>query len=92
MNFTRKGVVTIAGQSCTDWRVLNGSAEEGTACVTDDGLVLRATRNKPSEGAIVAIDVRYGPPSAGSFTPPPDFRLLLPVQKGTPPATGAKPP
>ena len=83
MHFIRQGSATIAGVQCTDWRVLNGTVEDGTACVTDDGVVLRATRDKPNKGSIEAMTVKYGPPPPGTFAPPPEFKLLQPVQHGT---------
>jgi hypothetical protein len=91
MTFTRQGKATIAGQTCTDWRVSNGTAGNDTACVTDDGVVLRATRDKPAEGSIVAMTVKYGPAPPDVFAVPPDFRLLVPAE-GSAPSQQAKPP
>jgi hypothetical protein len=85
MNFTRQGKAMIAGMQCTDWHVFNGTAGEGTACVTDDGVVLRATRDKPVEGSMEATAVQYGSPPPEIFAPPPGLKLLAPVQQGTPP-------
>lgn len=85
MNFTRQGGTTVAGVQCTDWTVSNGAAGEGTACVTDDGLVLRATRSKPVEGSMEALDVKYGPPPADTFTPPADYKLIPSAPAATSP-------
>jgi hypothetical protein len=76
MNFTHEGTATIAGIECTDWRVLNGTAGEGTACVTKDGVVLRATRNKPVAGAAEAVTVKYGPPPPHAFDIPADYEHI----------------
>ena len=76
MAFTRLGTATIAEQTCTDWRVANGPNYQGTACVTDDGVVLRATRSMPQAGSIVALSVNYAAPAANLFQPDPGFRLL----------------
>jgi hypothetical protein len=86
MTFARLGTVKIAGLECRDWRVLNGNAGEGSACVTDDGVVLRAIRKQPAEGLIEASSVHYetapaslfAPPSAFSFIPSPDFPQIGP--------------
>jgi hypothetical protein len=86
MNLTRQGTATIVGFACTDWRVFNGIAGEGSACVTDDGVVLRATRNKPTDGLMQALEVHYVSDPSGTFDPPADFKLILsePSQQGLP--------
>ncbi len=76
MKFTRKGTATVAGLPCTDWRVLKAGTEEGTACVTEDGVVLRATRERPGPGLIEAIAVRVAPMPADAFVPPPKFEFI----------------
>jgi hypothetical protein len=85
MSFTRQGSATIAGLQCTDWGVSNGAAGGATACVTDDGLVLRTTRSKP-EGSMEALAVKYGPPPADIFTPPADYGLIPSAPAAAPPA------
>jgi hypothetical protein len=84
MGFKRQGAATVAGLPCTDWDVSNGTAAQGTACVTDDGVVLRMTRTKP-DGVMEALGVQYGAVPAGTFTPPADFTLLNPKPTGGPP-------
>jgi|ERR1700722_1345155 len=92
MNFTRQGSSTIAGVQCTDWSVSNGAAGEGTACVTDDGVVLRATRSKPAEGSMEALAVKYGLPPADIFAPPADYKLIPSARSaGSPDATPPPP-
>ncbi len=93
MNFTRKGSTTIAGLSCTDWDVANGAAGQGTVCVTDDGVLLRATRDKPVAGSMEAIHVTYGPTPANIFTPPPDYAFIPSKESPNikPPASAAAP-
>lgn len=85
MTFTRIGKAMIAGLSCTDWRVVHDTYK-GTACVTDDGVVLRATRDQPNEGVTEALTVSYEalpdslfvPPAAFEFIPSPGFPQIKP--------------
>jgi hypothetical protein len=76
MEFARLGEATIAGLQCTDWRVVNGSDAEASACITDDGVVLRATRTKPTAGTIEALSVQYETPSPDLFTAPASFEFI----------------
>ncbi|MGH7108450.1 MAG: hypothetical protein ACREFT_18300, partial [Acetobacteraceae bacterium] len=45
MRYIRAGSATVAGVSCTEWQVTNGRDFQGTACITADGVALRATRS-----------------------------------------------
>jgi hypothetical protein len=92
MNFTRQTSVTIAGLQCVDWSVTNGAAGEGTACVTADGVVLRATRSKPVAGSMEALTVKYTPTSPDLFTPPPNYQLIPSAPVGQSPLPAAPPP
>ena len=80
MNFTREGTATIADNQCTDWHVYNGTAGEGTACVTKDGVVLRATREKPVAGSVEAVTVKYGLPPPHTFDIPADYEHIPSVK------------
>ena len=82
MNFTRIGTATIADTPCTDWQVSNGPTFEGKACVTDDGVMLRAIRTKPSAQTMEALAVHYAPVPDDVFNPPADYQSLQPVQTG----------
>ncbi len=75
MTYAKQGQETIAGIGCTDWSVTNGTDYTGTACVTTDGVVLRASRTKPTAGSMQATKVTYGAPPADAFTVPPDLKL-----------------
>jgi hypothetical protein len=92
MTFTLQGEATIAGVQCTDWGVSNGAAGEGTACVTEDGVVVRATRSKPVEGSMEALAVKYGPPPSGIFTPPANYKLIPSAPPATSPPAAPSPP
>ncbi len=74
MKYSRGGTETVAGLGCTDWQV--AGAGEATLCITDDGVVLRATREKPAPGELKATSVQYGPVAADVFKPPADFAFI----------------
>lgn len=75
MKFSRVGTMTIAGVACTNWQVSNGKGYKGSVCVTRDGVVLRATRNKPEAGRIEATAITFGTPPKDAFKVPPDLKL-----------------
>jgi hypothetical protein len=75
MTHVRRGEATVAGLTCTDWKIANGNDIQGTACVTSDGVVLRASRSLPRPGSLLALAVTYATPSADTFAPPPDLQL-----------------
>lgn len=76
MQFTRKGQDAVAGLSCTDRtiKVPDKDRDQGTACVTDDGVALRLTAGKDSVAALTATAVAYGAPSNGVFDPPAGYQ------------------
>lgn len=73
--FTRLGTDTVARAPCTEWKLESrGNAETlSTACVTDDGIMLRLASVKPTVGSMTATNIRYGSPPAGLFEPPEKF-------------------
>ncbi len=76
-HISRVGTDTVAGQSCEMWS-LTGPRGTGTACITSDGLVLRArgTMANAGTGRLEAVSVTYGPRPSALFAPPPDFRRM----------------
>jgi hypothetical protein len=74
--FSRQGKAGVAGATCTEWLVQapGNNDEQDTACVTDDGIVLRLVSSKPNVVAMTAIAVHYGPPPDGTFDPPAGFK------------------
>ena len=81
MSFTRRGSETVAGLKCTLWEVTSREGA-GSACVTDDGVLLRG-RGNDGKGGIEATAVKYGPQPASLFKPPADFsRIEMPTGVG----------
>lgn len=75
--FARKGGDTIAGLRCTLWEVVGENAG-GTACVTADGVVLRAAGHdrQGRTGRVEATAVQYGPLAEALFQPPANARKV----------------
>jgi hypothetical protein len=83
MQFSRQGTQTVAGQTCTDWAMADAEAT-GTACVTDDGVLLRAngTGKDGSSGGMEATSVSLGDQPDSLFAVPAGFRHVAPPQPG----------
>ena len=74
----RGGSDTVAGVGCTVWTV-RGPQGGGTACITDDGLLLRVSGSQPGQAAALeAVSVAYGPQPASLFTLPGGLRQIAP--------------
>ena len=75
--FARQGSDTVAGLGCTVWHI-DGDAASGTACVTADGVLLRASGRdrKGRTGSVEATQVEYGPQAEALFVPPPNVHRL----------------
>lgn len=76
-HFARHGTDIVAGLGCTVWDI-EGASASGTACVTADGVVLRANGHdrKGRMAAIEATQVEYAPQAEALFFPPPSVRRL----------------
>ncbi|MGE0740362.1 MAG: hypothetical protein AB7O98_03400 [Hyphomonadaceae bacterium] len=68
---TRTGTCSVAGENGSEWTEANGT---DTACVTDDGIILRAT----DDGRTVweATSVSRGPQDAALFQLPEGVRVM----------------
>lgn len=75
MKYTRGAEATVLGLQCTEWQVSNSSEYQGTACVTTDGIALRAVRTNPKPGLMEALAVDYGTPPNSIFEPDPNLQL-----------------
>jgi hypothetical protein len=75
--FTRRGTETVAGLRCTVWDVVAESGT-GTACVTADGVLLRARGKDRSgrTGSLEATRVDYSPQASAQFYPPTNLRKV----------------
>jgi hypothetical protein len=74
----RGGSDTVAGVACTVWDV-KGPQGGGTACITADGLLLRARSLQANEPpALLAMSVAYGPQPASLFVLPDGLHKVTP--------------
>jgi hypothetical protein len=81
MQYQREGRRSVAGQSCTAWKVVSQQAN-GQACVTADGVLLSGSGGSgqgPST-SLTATSVAYGPQSPSLFEAPPGFTKVAPQQ------------
>lgn len=87
--FTRLGSDTVAGISCTVYATKRQD-HSGQVCLSDDGLMLRAKSDNPSQpgGTLEATRVTYGALAPSLFTPPADFQKmdLSNMGRGAPPS------
>jgi hypothetical protein len=76
---TQLGRRTIAGATCTDWRIERRDGKGGTACLTADGVLLRAQQAGRRE-VLEANRVAYGPQDPARFRLPSGYpQLQLPA-------------
>lgn len=90
--FTRGGTERIAGTECTVWRY-QGQAQSGEACITGDGVMLRANGNaQGQQGRMEAMRVVYAPQDPSLFRRPQGYQTMqapaMPPGMGGP---GARP-
>jgi hypothetical protein len=90
MHFTAGGAAVVAGRNCREWQVENQDTK-GTACVTEDGVVLRGVRSAPIAGTIEAMSVVYTPQPAALFAPPPGYTKLVRVPRDPLSSSGGDP-
>jgi hypothetical protein len=85
--FERAGADRVAGIPCTTWRMLENNQPRGTACATDDGIMLRSEwQREGSRGSITATTVSITPQRAEDFRVPAGFtRMEMPTFGGPPP-------
>ncbi|MCW8086795.1 hypothetical protein [Sabulicella glaciei] len=71
-NYTREGADTVAGFPCTLWRV-DDAGRSARACITTDGLILRA---EGQNGRMEAVAVDRTPLDPRRFERPTGFRVM----------------
>jgi YD repeat-containing protein len=78
---TRLGADSVAGLACTLWQ-REAEGRKATACLTNDGVLLRMqVTGTPPEG-MEATEVRYGPADPALFVPPAAYRVMEPPTIG----------
>lgn len=75
--FVREGTATVAGLTCTNWRMEGGPHGTGSGCITADGVMLRGSgQSGGNAGSIEATEVRYGPQDPARFQVPAGFQTM----------------
>jgi len=75
-SYTRQGADSVAGLGCTNWDTADTSGRIATVCMTEDGVLLRASQ----AGVLLleAVAVAYVPQDPAAFLPPDGFRHVAP--------------
>lgn len=63
----------VAGVGCTDWNTQDSYGRVSTICLTDDGVMLRATQQ--GRVLVEALRVQYEPQDPSVFAVPPGYRM-----------------
>ena len=74
VNFTRRGTDQVAGVPCTDWEAMDTQGQPTVACITDDGVMLRAMRGRTV--LLQAQRVAYGPQDPALFRLPDGYARI----------------
>lgn len=72
--YARRGTDRVAGLPCTEWQTTDSEGAATLACITDDGVMLRARRG--TEVLVQAARVRYGPQDPAAFRVPDGYRRV----------------
>jgi hypothetical protein len=90
LKFARKGTDTVAGVRCTVWET-QGDQGSGTACITDDGVMLRGESSGPNgQVQMTPTSVSYAPLADSVFQAPAGCQKMQ-VPAGAGGATPKKP-
>jgi hypothetical protein len=74
--FTRRGAADVAGLSCTEWETRDMSGVPVLACITTDGVLLRARAG--ARVLVEALHVAFAPQDPSVFRVPADYRRIAP--------------
>ncbi len=73
--FIRRGEAEVSGLTCTQWATNDNGGRATLACITTDGVLLRAA----ADGRVLAIAtaVHYDPQPEAVFRVPADYRRII---------------
>ncbi len=71
--YVREGEDQVAGLACTDWQATATDGRRTVACITDDGVMLRAAAN--GRTLLSAVSVDYAPQDSSIFAVPDGFTV-----------------
>jgi hypothetical protein len=75
--YTEVGSARIAGRTCRDWRLTVKGEDQGTRCVTADGVLLRALRPEQQGPSTEAVEEDTWPVANRLFMPERGLRIVL---------------
>ena len=78
-SFTRRGEDQVAGLACTEWQTTDTAGDPTLACITPDGVLLRARIGDRT--MLEAASVVYGPQDAAAFRTPSDYTHVKSPQR-----------
>jgi hypothetical protein len=71
--YRRQGEDRVAGLACTDWEATATDGRSTVACITEDGVLLRASAG--GRTLLSAVSVDYAPQDSGLFAVPEGFTV-----------------
>ena len=74
--FVRRGAARVAGLPCTEWLTQDVTGTPTLACITGDGVLLRAAA--AGRVLVEALRLTYGPIDPAVFSIPGDYRRIAP--------------
>ena len=74
--FQRRGPDTVAGLPCTEWQTRDVTCAPTLACITDDGVLLRASA--AGRVLVEVLHLAYAPQDPSVFRIPEDYRRITP--------------
>lgn len=75
--FVRQDSASVAGLACTNWQTEDAAGQTVVACLTEDGVLLRAA--SPATTLLEAVEVTYGTLPEAVFRIPADYRKITPT-------------
>lgn len=75
-SFVRRGTDSVAGVRCTEWQTTDVTGAPTLACLTDDGVLLRASG--AGRVLVEALHLTYAPQDPAVFRIPDDYRRIQP--------------
>ena len=73
--FTREASDRVLGTACTNWRI-EDRGNRARACLTDDGVMLRALPETEGAPTMEATEIRYGTQDPARFAIPAGYQTL----------------
>lgn len=78
-HFTRLGDTNVGGLACTEWQTADADGVPTVACITLNGVMLRARRGAGADGKtlVEAVHVEFGAQDTFLFQAPSDYRRII---------------